>query len=289
MASPKSSNKSQIKRPTALQQMAARQKAQRKALAAALKKRREHQKQQIKARRAFDKEWTARIREREKKSRERLREQQKRARLALREAQNLLSRARSALSKKQRKKVKPVRYLSPITIKKRATKIKEEGAKLVPKRTTHKKHVIPKEYAGPVRKEGCLFKSPLNIPASNISDFMDNLHDYLIDLYGSPKLPKGIRLVFSIQSDSRFKVGYSSHTFSNINDMLNFLWGYENVKEAAAKVFGNEQFLIHNIEIWCMTEEQAKHYRTVFLKEVKQTRKENKRRRPKNSQAKRFR
>ena len=48
----------------------------------------------------------------------------------LKHEQNLLSRARAALPKAQRKKLKPVRTLSPSTIKKEAHKIKEEGHKL---------------------------------------------------------------------------------------------------------------------------------------------------------------
>ena len=48
----------------------------------------------------------------------------------LKHEQNLLSRARAALPKSQRKKLKPVRTLSPSTIKKEAHKIREQGHKL---------------------------------------------------------------------------------------------------------------------------------------------------------------
>ena len=49
---------------------------------------------------------------------------------ALKHDQNILARARATLTPKQRKKLKPVRYLSPSTIKKETHKISEQGHKL---------------------------------------------------------------------------------------------------------------------------------------------------------------
>lgn len=49
---------------------------------------------------------------------------------ALKHDQNILARARATLTPKQRKKLKPVRYLSPSSIKKETHKINEQGHKL---------------------------------------------------------------------------------------------------------------------------------------------------------------
>jgi len=69
------------------------------------------------------------------KEKARARERHKKQVAHLKEQQSLVARARAALPKAERKKLKPVRSLSPDTIRKEAEKVKSRGAKLKPKKT----------------------------------------------------------------------------------------------------------------------------------------------------------
>ncbi len=108
----------------------ARERERQKAEKARRRKQQQKEKERAKVR-------AQRRREREKAQLAKLRERQRARREALKEAQHLLSRARKALGRKA-KKHKPVRYLSPEAIERKARELKERGAKLAPEKPKRK-------------------------------------------------------------------------------------------------------------------------------------------------------
>jgi hypothetical protein len=195
------------KKPTALQRLTAQQRAQRKAQAEALKAKRQREKEREKARLAqlkaqdrarlkAERERIKRIersrRERDRQAVKRLRERQRQAKEALKEAQHLLARARKALSKSQRKKLKPIRELSPKTIAKEARQIKEKGAKLAPEKS--KRRILERitksnPELNPPKKGYITTKCFDSDDIHGILDYIHAIWEYYINTGGNGKSP----------------------------------------------------------------------------------------------------